>query len=261
MLKTYRETIDAIDNFTTELETLASRAHQEYRHTKGVNIEDENFDRLENKIYKFLKENISQAEAGRFKDKLHPSVRGFSTSRWINFLDHNIKPAVSYLLGVRKACVEEDIELIFNESAGNNQRVKGNGYVRLYDSLSLHVSIVEVSRNLYADGHYSQAIFEAFKSVNCYVKKKSKQSRMDGQKLMAHVFSEKKPIIKLNELETESDINEQIGFRMLFMGSMTGIRNPKAHDTIKLKDPIRALKYLALASLLLERAEEGELVE
>jgi len=255
------EGINKINVFLQELETLANRARKEYEITKDVSVEKENFDRLENKIFKFLRQNVSQKKANRFNSKLHPRAFGFSMSIWANFINLHLKPAVSYLEGLRQAIEKEDVELIFNESSGKTQSVKKNGYVSLYDSLSLHASIVEVSRNLYADGYYSQAIFEAFKNVNRYVKKKSKQSRMDGQKLMARVFSEKTPIIKLNKLETESDINEQMGFRMLFMGSMTGIRNPKAHDAMKLKDPIRALKYLTLASLLFERAEEGELVE
>jgi len=42
------------------------------------------------------------------------------------------------------------------------------------------------------------------------------------------------------------------------MGVISGIRNPKAHENIKLEDPIRALKYLYLLSLLIERLEDIE---
>ena len=37
--------------------------------------------------------------------------------------------------------------------------------VQLYDALSLHRSIVEASRSLFASSHYAQAIFEAYKCV------------------------------------------------------------------------------------------------
>lgn len=133
-----------------------------------------------------------------------------------------------------------------------------NGYLKLFNSLSIHPKIVNVSRKLFSDGHYSQAIFEAFKAVNNFVKEKSGCSDFDGQSLMSKVFNENKPVLKLNSLQAQSDIDEQHGFKFLYMGAMTGIRNPKAHENIQLKDAIRALKYIAFASLLLERAMESE---
>ena len=42
------------------------------------------------------------------------------------------------------------------------------------------------------------------------------------------------------------------------MGAMVGIRNPKAHDNIIQADPYRMLEYLAFASLLMKRVEEGK---
>lgn len=56
---------------------------------------------------------------------------------------------------------------------------------------------------------------------------------------------------------TQSDKSEQEGLRFLFMGAMKGIRNPKAHGTIKLDDSNRALMYLTFISLLFYRAEES----
>jgi len=57
-------------------------------------------------------------------------------------------------------------------------------------------------------------------------------------------------LIKLNALITDTDINEQEGFKLLFMGATEGIRNPKVHDLIEMKDPYKTLEYLAFASLL-----------
>jgi len=126
----------------------------------------------------------------------------------------------------------------------------------LYDLLQLHPRIVEVSRSLFRSGHYSQAIFEAFKCVGICVKGKS-ALQDDGQTLMAKAFNEHTPVIKLNELKTPSEIDEQMGFKLVFMGAMTGIRNPKAHDIVTQKDPYKTLEYLALASLLARRVDEG----
>jgi len=129
--------------------------------------------------------------------------------------------------------------------------------LQLFDALLLHPKITKVSKKLFADTHYALAIFEAFKAVNNAVKKKSGIKDKDGQALMGYVFNEERPIIRLNSLKTQSDKDEQNGFKLLYMGAMTGIRNPKAHDHIIQSDPSRTLKYLALASLLMEKIDKS----
>jgi uncharacterized protein (TIGR02391 family) len=73
---------------------------------------------------------------------------------------------------------------------------------------------------------------------------------------MLDVFSVNDPKLKLNPFVTQSDKDEQEGFMHIFAGVMHGIRNPKGHDIINLKDPIRALEYLSLLSLLFRRLDE-----
>jgi uncharacterized protein (TIGR02391 family) len=127
-----------------------------------------------------------------------------------------------------------------------------------YELSNLHPRIREVSEKLFMDGYYSQAIFEAYKVVNIVVKEKSGRKDLDGQGLMSTVFSSKNPILRLNDLQDQSDRDEQEGFMLLYMGAMTGIRNPKAHDVVNQKDPLRTMEYLALTSLLVRRAEESK---
>jgi uncharacterized protein (TIGR02391 family) len=97
---------------------------------------------------------------------------------------------------------------------------------------------------------------EAYKALNNLVKEKNGCHDLDGQELMSTVFSYKNPILNLNKLESTSDQDEQMGF-ILLMGDMVGVRNPKAHDNVLQTDPIRAMEYLALASLLVRRVEES----
>lgn len=137
--------------------------------------------------------------------------------------------------------------------------------IHLFNRMQFHPDIVAASKSLFRDRHYAQAILEAFKAVNNFVKDKSGLSpnELRGIKdrpLMAKVFDEKEPLIKLNELITDTDINEQEGFKLLYMGATEGIRNPKAHDMIEMKDPYKTLEYLAFASLLMRRIEEGKVV-
>ena len=131
---------------------------------------------------------------------------------------------------------------------------KGN-----YALSNLHSRIRDVSEKLFTDGHYAQAILEAYKAVAIFVKEKSGRQELDGQKLMSTVFSSQNPILRLNDLQDQSHRDEQEGFMFLFMGAMTGIRNPKAHDIVNQTDPIRTIEYLALASLLVRRVEESRM--
>ncbi|MGB8218314.1 MAG: TIGR02391 family protein [Candidatus Methanoperedens sp.] len=119
----------------------------------------------------------------------------------------------------------------------------------------LHPKICEVSKSLYESGHYTQAILEAFKAVNNFVKERAENNDVDGKTLMSACFNTKNPILKLNSLNTTTEMDEQEGFMHLFMGGMQGIRNPLAHKIIVESDPIKAFEYLSFASLLIRKAE------
>ncbi len=122
---------------------------------------------------------------------------------------------------------------------------------------SLHPKILEASRKLYVDKHYSSAILEAYKAVFNELKQLTGIRNLDGKKLAEKVFAIENPVIKLSALETESEQDEQKGFMLLLAGAALGIRNPKAHDMIVQKDPRRTLEYLSFASLLLSRIDEN----
>ena len=74
---------------------------------------------------------------------------------------------------------------------------------------TLHPLIKKVSKNLFEDGYYSQAIFEAFKKVNNLVKEKSGRRDLDGKNLMLTTFSVNAPILKINNLISQTDKDEQ----------------------------------------------------
>jgi hypothetical protein len=63
-------------------------------------------------------------------------------------------------------------------------------------------------------------------------------------------FNEASLKIELNDLSTISDNDEQMGFKFVFAGSMSAIRNPRGHDIRA--DPIDlCLDHLSFASVLL----------
>jgi uncharacterized protein (TIGR02391 family) len=140
---------------------------------------------------------------------------------------------------------------------GSWQATHENSAESLYDQLIHNRRIRKVSRDLFNDGHYASAILEAYKTLNNMVKEKS-GLQGDGQDLMARAFNERDPSLLLNGLSTQSEKDEQMGFRFIFMGAMAGIRNPKAHDNVVQRSPMRTLQYLALADLLATRIDEAK---
>lgn len=140
------------------------------------------------------------------------------------------------------------------KNVGQPLAVEAQGSVHPFDERNIHPDIAKVSLKLFDNGHYSQATFEAFKYLDLHVKKLSGINE-SGFKLMMNAFAEANPKIKLTDLSTVSDIDEQSGFKFIFAGVMSAIRNPRGHDITT--DPIhRCLDHLSLASVLLRRIEE-----
>lgn len=135
----------------------------------------------------------------------------------------------------------------------HSSNTKDMDYFRIFN---IHPEIDKVSKQLFDDKHYPQAIFEAFKRVNNLVKEKSGRNDLDGKGLMLTSFSVNNPILQMNGLSSQSDKDEQEGFMHLYAGAIMGIRNPKGHETIIQKNKDRTLKYLSFASLLCERLDE-----
>jgi uncharacterized protein (TIGR02391 family) len=139
------------------------------------------------------------------------------------------------------------------QNVGQPSATENRG-VHAFDERNIHPAIVRVSLRLFDDGHYSQATFEAFKYLEIQVKQISGIND-SGYKLMMAAFAENAPKIKLTNLITSNDMDEQVGFKFMFAGVMSAIRNPRGHDINA--DPIdRCLDHLSVASLLFRRMEE-----
>jgi len=122
----------------------------------------------------------------------------------------------------------------------------------------LHPSVAGVARKRFEDGHLADAVEAVLKALNQAVKQIVKQrtgQEYDGATLMRHAFSPKNPVIVLDDLSADSGRDAQQGYMDIFAGTMTGIRNPKAHDIVTI-DEARAIHHLYLASLLFYKLDE-----
>jgi uncharacterized protein (TIGR02391 family) len=128
------------------------------------------------------------------------------------------------------------------------------GFSAAFTRIVSEPEIVNVSRDLYASGHYSLAVQEAFKAVEKYIQEKSSEHGLSGTSLMQKVFSANAPQLYWTERKTLSESDEQKGYMQLYSGAMLGIRNPVTHEFNWIDDPEIALELLTFAQHLLRKA-------
>lgn len=122
----------------------------------------------------------------------------------------------------------------------------------------VHPRIKALAKPRFESGFFGDAVESSFKEVNDQVKRiyiESGHNEADGAGLMTSAFSPNNPVIKLSKLETDTDNNIQKGYMQIFAGSMTGIRNPKAHSNLN-PDARKTLHLVCLASLLMCKIDE-----
>jgi uncharacterized protein (TIGR02391 family) len=117
--------------------------------------------------------------------------------------------------------------------------------------------IQNTSKKLFDDGHYALATFEAYKLLDKEVAAIAKLSE-SGVKLMMKAFSEQSPLIRLTDMISTSDKDEQEGYKFIFSGSVMAIRNPRGHEYGVMESPTQCLDHLSLASLLIRRLENAK---
>jgi len=123
----------------------------------------------------------------------------------------------------------------------------------------IHPEIIAVTKTRFESGHYADCAEAAFKHINSVVKdlvKTATGKELDGASLMRSAFSANSPVIEIDNIATETGRNIQQRYMEIFAGSMTGIRNPKAHAVIEIGKE-RAIHFIFLASLLMDTIDIG----
>ena len=135
----------------------------------------------------------------------------------------------------------------------NESQSEQLSFSQVYDRMVTNEELRGVTRKRFLDGQYSDAVEAAFKLLNNVVKEESGIGNQDGAGLMRTAFSLNSSILFLNAFQSRSDRDEQLGYMEIFAGSMTGIRNPRAHNHQLADSPEVALELLMLANHLMRK--------
>lgn len=126
----------------------------------------------------------------------------------------------------------------------------------VFDVRNIHPELPDKVKRLFDDGHYAEATFEACKFLDNFVKNHAPNTK-SGQDRMMRAFDEASPMIKLTSLTSESEKDEQRGYKFLFAGMMVAIRNPRGHEDSLIEDPGTCLDHLGMISALLRRLNKA----
>lgn len=158
---------------------------------------------------------------------------------------------------IARTMCSELLIAIEQKSAKKAQRV-GEDALR-----SLHPLIENASLGLLHSGHDGDAVRAAFAEVESRTASMTGFDMLDsdvtayGVNAMSRAFNSENGSLRFNDGETLSDKAEQEGYRLIFMGAMQGIRNPKGHANLPVPRE-RTYAYLGFASLLMYRLDDAE---
>ena len=123
----------------------------------------------------------------------------------------------------------------------------------------LHQRIRKVSIHQFQNRCYADSVENACKDINERLKaiyKKENGIELDGDSLFTSIFSPNNPIIKLEDISTQSGKNVQKGYMLICQGMWSAIRDPKAHKNIDITKE-DALEKLFLMSLIMHKIDAG----
>lgn len=146
---------------------------------------------------------------------------------------------------------------LFEENLDDLGKTQDGRALEAFSALDIHPEIERAVAELFSDGHYANAVEDACKVLDGLVKIRSGNHELSGTKLMQYVFSPDKPVLRFNDLTSETDKSEQQGMMFLYSGAMLAFRNRRAHQIVE-DDPEKALEYIAFLSLLAKSLDKAK---
>ena len=121
----------------------------------------------------------------------------------------------------------------------------------------IHPKIQEVSKKAFDGGHFSNATLRACIILEKTVRELS-GNKNRGAKLMNYTFNADNPKLRLsNSNDDKTSKDEQEGYRSLFYGTITAIRNPSAHELVD-GNVDQCLDHLSLVSMLMRKLDAAQ---
>ncbi len=139
----------------------------------------------------------------------------------------------------------------FQEKIGESPEEPSVRASRTLAESNIHPELLKGIGKLFGDGHSANAVEDACKILEAFVKMRSLRFDLSGTDLMQNVFSPKQPVLQFNPLQTDTDRSEQQGMMFLYAGAMLAFRNPRAHS-IRVDDPEKALEVILFINLLIK---------
>lgn len=125
-----------------------------------------------------------------------------------------------------------------------------------FDERNIAPELPSIVQELFDNGHYAQATFEAYKFVDKEIQRHAKSAK-SGFGLMMEALGGDNPTVRLTPMLSVSQQDEQKGFQFLFAGAVLAIRNPRGHEYAVADDPDLCLDHLSLASVLMRRLADA----
>lgn len=121
----------------------------------------------------------------------------------------------------------------------------------------LSAEIVQAVGNRLETGQYTDAILAATRLLTRVLREKS-GAEGDGAQLVGQALGGNSPLIRLNNLQTQSERDEQKGYESLIRGFYVGIRNFRTHEEVQDEENfcIRALIMIDTFLCVLNRDVE-----
>lgn len=126
----------------------------------------------------------------------------------------------------------------------------------------IHPRIIKSSKDLFLDGHWTNAATDAFVEINTRVKNLFKivspnANVPDGVTAMTTVFSINKPLLKIGDLNDQICHDKQFGLMNMLQGAISALRNPPCHDKKEIITKEEAMRRLMFASTLMYLIDEA----
>lgn len=126
---------------------------------------------------------------------------------------------------------------------------------KMVETYPLHPTLLPECKKIFLDGHINESVRKALEKYELVIQQLS-SSPKQGKDLMATVFSEQAPVVRVGDTATQAGCNAQEGMKFISMGIMQWWRNNLSHGDEGQMPHHEAFSRLILVSNLLHTLDE-----